>query len=605
MGRLEHTLSDEQTAAVWSDDRAIVVVAGAGSGKTEVAARRVERLLAESPDESFRVLALSYTLKAADELRSRFKGHLGERQKRVDTNTLHGFAHSLLRQHGTRIGLPVEPEVLIRDEDRAELLARWLSTERRSIPEDILAVLHQLDIARARLMPGYLLEEWESALSSVGAMDYGTMLTRATELLGLQSAHRQLTRLYTHVIVDEAQNLTPAQYELLTALIGPPRSSHIPTMVVGDDKQSIVSFAGADPTLITRFSFEYQARRFELRRNFRSAGAIVAAGDAVATRLGQTASHIGRTTAYAAAGLVNVHEAIDEKGEATFVADWVAHLLANGLPSAALAPGESSHVHPDDIAVLARTAAALRPTQEVLETAGHKPAMSSSPEDWLATLAGKVTYEIIALRSARSHRSTHWQLARLLGVDETDVTSPTQVAACLATNRDPGLRSLSPLCSSDTLAEFMTGVAFLEPPASPDGQMLASWDADFRQLLETWHSFAQQTDRVEQTWGNFRIYVSRQQRGDDLDSGVRLLTIHKAQGREYRAVAVVALNDGQLPDFRAVSADNQLSELRTFYVAITRASRVLVLSRARSRVTRYGPRGTAPSPYLAFIRGAH
>lgn len=605
MGRPEHTLSDEQKVAVWSDDRAIVVVASAGSGKTEVAARRVERLLAVSPDESFRVLALSYTLKAADELRDRFKTQLGELQKRVDTNTVHGFAHSLLRQHGTRIGLPLEPEVLVRDEDRAELLARWLATEGRPTPEDLFAVLRELDVARARLRPGNLLGEWESALSNVGALDYASMLTRATELLALQSTHRQLNRLYAHVIVDEAQNLTPAQYELLTALIGPPMKDHIPTMVVGDDKQSIVSFAGADPRLIARFASEYRAKRFELRRNFRSAGAIVAAGDAVASHLGQRTSQSRRTTVYAAAGRIDVHEAADEKAEGHFVATWIADLLQNGLPLAALAPGESSHVDPDEIAVLARAAAGLRPTQEALEDAGYKPATSISPEDWLSALAGKVAYEIIALRSASGHQSTHWQLARLLGVDETEVESPEKVAQCLAAHPDPGLRLLSPLCSSETIAEFMASVDGLVPPADTDDQTLASWDADFRQLLDSWQSFCDETDRVARTWGNFRLHVSRQQRGDDLDPGVRLLTIHKAQGREYRAVAVVGLNDGQLPDFRATSTDDQLSELRTFYVAITRASRVLLLSRARSRSTRYGPRGTAPSPYLALVRPNH
>ncbi len=86
--------------------------------------------------------------------------------------------------------------------------------------------------------------------------------------------------------------------------------------------------------------------------------------------------------------------------------------------------------------------------------------------------------------------------------------------------------------------------------------------------------------------------------------GVRLLTIHKAQGREYRAVAVVGLNDGQLPDFRATSDAEMLSELRTFYVAVTRPSRSLLLTRPRSRQTRYGPRSSDPSPYLTLVASA-
>jgi DNA helicase-2/ATP-dependent DNA helicase PcrA len=604
MIRPDYQLSEEQQAAVLSNDRAIVVVASAGSGKTEVAARRVERLLTESPGESFRVLALSYTLKAADELRERLQERLGELHKRVDTNTVHGFAHSLLRQHGTWIGLPVEPEVLVRDEDRAELLARWLDTEGRPVPDDLVLLLQRLDVARARLTTSPLLDEWGAALESVGALDYSSMLERATELLELRSASRQLRRLYGHVIIDEAQNLTPAQYALLTALIGRPDEAHIPAMVVGDDKQSIVSFAGADPKLILTFASEYQATRFELRQNFRSAKAIVTVGDAVASQLGQSPTSILRTTSYAASGQIEVHEAVDEHAEGSLVAGWVARLLSEGLPSAALAPGESPIVRPDDVAVLARSAAALRPTKVALELKGHTPAMASSPDDWLATLPGKVAFEIVALRSASGHRSTHWQLGRLLDVDEEEVTTPVGVARTLQRHDDPGIRALAPLCSIEQPADFIATAAKLDPPSEADGQRLASWEADFGQLADAWQAFIQQTDQVEQTWGNFRLHVSRQQRGDDLASGVRLLTIHKAQGREYRAVAVVGLNEGQLPDFRATGRDDQIAELRTFYVAVTRASRVLFASRARSRETRYGPRSTAPSPYLNYLRAS-
>ena len=603
MIRLEYQLSSDQEAAVLSNDRAIVVVASAGSGKTEVVARRVERLLAESPGDAFRVLALSYTMKAADELRRRFQLRLGELHKRVDTNTVHGFAHSLLRLHGTRIGLPVEPEVLVRDEDRAELLSRWLSSEGRNAPDDLAAVLQRLDVARARLSTAPFLAEWSAALESVGALDYSSMLERATELLEVKSAYRQLRRLYGHVIVDEAQNLTPAQYLLLITLVGTPNEDHIAAMVVGDDKQSIVSFAGTDSTLMSRFAADYRATRFELCQNFRSAHAIVTIGDAVALRLGQTPRSVARTE-YAAPGRVETHEASNEQAEGEYVAQWVEALLSDGLPAEALAPGESTIVRPDDIAILARSSAALRPTQEALETAGHKPTMGSSPDDWLATLPGKIAFELVALRSANGHQSIHWQLSRLLNVDEGVVSTPAGLANVLKSHDDLGLRALVPLCAIEHPARFIKSAASLDPPPGADDQTLAAWEADFNQLAESWRSFVQQTDHVEQTWGNFRLHVSRQQRGDELAPGVRLLTIHKAQGREYRAVCVVGLNDGQLPDFRATNGEDRMAELRTFYVALTRASRVLLVTRARSRHTRYGQRSTDPSPFLEYLRAS-
>lgn len=86
-----------------------------------------------------------------------------------------------------------------------------------------------------------------------------------------------------------------------------------------------------------------------------------------------------------------------------------------------------------------------------------------------------------------------------------------------------------------------------------------------------------------------------------MDPGVRLLTVHKAQGREFKAVAVVACNKGQFPDFRATSVEEMAAELRTFYVAVTRASRSLLLTRARQRSTRVGQRSTEPSPFLRLV----
>lgn len=597
----DHQLSPEQEAAVRSDAPAIVVVASAGSGKTEVVARRVERLLTDSPGDSFRVLALSYTLKAADELAARFRERLGELHRRVDTNTVHGFAHSLLRQHGTRIGLPVEPEVLVRDEDRAELLARWLETEGRPIPDDLVSVFQRLDLARAREQSAPLLAEWEAALSAAGALDYASMLLRASELLELQSAQRQLARLYGHVIVDEAQNLTASQYTLLTTLVGPPDSDHLPGMVVGDDKQSIVSFAGADPLLIERFTSDYGATRFELRQNFRSAAAIVRLAEEVAEDLGQPRPDEADETTYAATGLIEFREAADEDTEGSLVADWALRLIGEGLPGGALAPGEATHVRPEDIAVLGRSAAALRATRVALEAAGHAPAMASSPEDWLTTLAGKVAFEMVSLRSAASHQSTHWQLARLLVTDEERVQTLDDLHAALEEHQDTTLRGLRALCEVDNPHDFIAVLRELKLPTDAGDAWLASWDADCRQLVEAWDSFIAATDVASQTWGNFRLFVSRLQRGDDLDPGVRLLTVHKAQGREYRAVAVVGLNEGQLPDFRATTDDDQVAELRTFYVAVTRPTRLLLLTRPMSRETRYGSRSSDPSPFLAYL----
>lgn len=601
------TLSDEQLQAVEADEQAIVLVAGPGSGKTEVVARRVERLLAASPGDEFRVLAITYTIRAADELRHRFDARLGALSHRVDADTIHGFAHRLLRQHGTRIGLPVEPELLSRDDDRAELLNRWLEAEGERSPPDLRETFAAFDLARARLEPAPGLDAWVAALDDARALDFPALLAKATELLLLPSARRQLTRLYGHVVVDEAQNMTAAQYQLLTGLIGRDVGGpEVPTMLVGDEKQSIVSFAGADPALIARFEREFGAQRYELRRNFRSADRIVALASVVAADLNVGPAAGADQAVYPARGLIDVQTLEDEASEAAAVATWVTSLVGHGLPSTALAPGEPANVTPSDIAVLARAAAGLRRIDEALKGTGHPTAVAAAPTEWLATPTGQLVLDLIAHKAAPDHLSTRWALAKALGCTEDQLLTEDDLGDVLRRHADCQVAALSRMVELDHPAGLASVLRdFASPVEQPDGDVLdqavADWDADVDLFDAAWQRFCELTPVTERTWGAFRLFLTRLQRGDDLQQGVRLLTIHKAQGREYRAVAVIGCNDGQLPDFRAKTAEERTSELKTFYVAITRAARVLLLTRARSRSTRFGPRAAAPSPFLAYV----
>ena len=597
-------LSFEQRTAVQSDARAIVVVASAGSGKTEVVARRVEHILSESPHDHFRVLALSYTHKAADELKERFRKRLGTSHKRVDTNTIHGFSHNLLSQQGTRIGLPVDPEVITRLEDRAELFARWLIENGQTLPVDLESTLRQIDLSRAKQEPiSDLQKEWNAALSDAGAVDYESMLTRAEELLKLPFSHHQMSRLYYHVIVDEAQNLTPAQYSLLTTLIGPPlgnNSDHIQTMLVGDEKQSLVGFAGADPRLMHRFECDYHAVRIELTNNFRSAQTIVAIGERVSKELNHSFKPSYSDT-YKAKGLIDIRKVANEEAEGGLVSQWALDLLDEGLPREALAPEESNYVRAEEIAVLARSAAALGATEEALRCAGHEPSLSIATEDWLASRIGQIVYEIASFGSAPNHRSTKWQLVRHLDVKEHEMESLPQLISLMRKHEDQDIQQLANLAEIEEPSDYITNLSQITLKPEAKEADLAAWQADSDLLLKTWSSFESVTQVSARTWSNFRLFVSRQQRGDDLAPGIRLQTIHKAQGREYRAVALVGLNEGQLPDFRARTTGEQAAELRAFYVAVTRASRVLLLTRAESRRTQYGPRTTEPSSFLKFV----
>ena len=533
-------------------------------------------------------MALTYTVKAADELRERLRLRLGDLARRADAETTHSFAFDLLRRHGTRIGLPQEPEVFSRDEDRAELLLDWLAASGQDPPEDIKQTLANVDLARARCEDAPFLSDLRSALMERGAVDYAAMLEHAVELLGTAWLRRQIATLYSDVVVDEAQNLTRAQYALLTRIVGDPSTPHLKAMLVGDERQSIVGFAGADAGLIKEFEDQYSAERIALTTNFRSAARIVAAGHRVADALGVASATTGQT--YPAPGSIEYRQLPSEADEARFLASWVESHLSDGLDESALARGESSTIHPADIAVLARTAAALRWTRAALEGRQIPVAMSVSPEDWVRSSAARLTTEVIGYRAAPDHRSVRRAIAAICSGDP----GWSDLLEVIAGAHQVGVREMTGLCDLNEVNDLLP---YLESVTVDD----QDWEDDLDQFRQVWDTFVDRYGFDDRTFANFRQHIARWQRGDNLSDGVRLLTVHKAQGREFRALALAACNEGQIPDFRARTSEDLTAELRVFYVAITRPSRVLLLTRSTSRETRYGPRATEPSPFLDLV----
>ncbi|WP_248581611.1 ATP-dependent helicase [Nocardioides sp. InS609-2] len=574
-------LSDEQRAARDCDDQYVVVLASAGSGKTEVVAQRVERIL--TGGTGFRVIALSYTRRAAAELRDRFASRLDEEHRRVETDTLHGFAQGLLLQYGTWIDLPAEPIIVVDDADRVELLQEWRSSMGMPLLDDPKEQLARLDLARARGEDDPIAEDWDTALTEAGALDYEAMLARAKELLDVPAVARLVARVFRHVIVDEAQNLTASQYEFLKQLFLAGRDvSHV--MLVGDDKQSIVGFAGASPQYLHEFERDFSATVFRLTQNFRSAADIVTLGDRIAAALGDPPS---TSENYAARGSVGRMNYTDERAEAIGISEWVSHLLADGLPSAALAPGEDPTIRAEDIAVLGRTASSLRASQAALESAGHTVAVATHADDWLGSDVARSAWLLATFRpdSAVSRR----RIQRELSVD--------------AGSRDSARDSLSG-SHAEELREFAAPLSpqeFVIQIETLDVHDDEFWARDQAEILSVWKNFCDRAPQTDRSWPQFELFVARWQRGDGQGVGVRLHTVHKAQGREYKAVAVIGLNDGQFPDFRARTAKDLEAELRAFYVAVTRPSRALLLTRPERIQTRNGPWARPASRFLEYV----
>ncbi len=602
-GSREYSLTTEQQKIVESKVPAVLVKAAAGTGKTEILARRIESFLDQADNGYAHVMAITYTTRAADELKRRLKARIGDLPSRITAQTIHGFVHNMLLYHGTHVGLPVDFQVLSNNEDRVELFQRFNDTN--SYPDEKL--LSKLDWARAKMRDHPHLELWRRALSNAGAVDFSEMLTKAYELLLIPAFARLYARVYGLIIVDEAQNLTEQQYQLITALAGSPVDvvgPRIPIMLLGDPKQSIIQFAGADNTLMDRFAKEYDAKEFALNKNFRSAENLATLARNVARKLENQSFANDEKLTYPAPGRIEMREYPDEKAEGTYIADWVDRLLQEGLPQEALGKDEHCYLTPEDIAVLARSSSALRFANSFLNERGHETALAYSNKDFMATSLGRISILLMRRHSTQHKMTAGWGLCRELNIPDFNADKDEKVTATLRTHLldDSNLGVLIPLLDAETPMDFVSALKGCNLPenGTPD-PLLTGWHDDQEFISDTWQEFANSTRAADQSWAQFSLHMDRSLRGRDLGPGVRLLTVHKAQGREFKAVAVIGMNDGQFPDFRATSKEDKKSELNIFYVAVTRASRVLLLTRARQRNTQYGPRNTEPSPYLKYL----
>ena len=607
---LDFPLTEEQRAVVDSDARALVATASAGTGKTEILARRAERFINDPATEGARVLVITYTTRAANEFKSRLRARVGGSMHRIVAETIHGFAHSILSTHGGHIGLPVDFQVLNSNEDRAELLARFSPIDR---PDSYAELFRQLDLAQATGTAHPLLKTWRDALDNSGALDFSEMITKATELLQIPAIARMQRNIYGLVIVDEAQNLTKQQYQLISALIGRDDKTSSPMVsatLLGDPNQSVTRFAGGDATLMRQFVDDYGATDFELTQNFRSSKRLAALERVVSRELGRAGTDPSVRAERSSEGVVCVREFPDEACEGSSVADWAAGLLEEGMPPESMSPGERRGIQPEDIAVLARHSAALNATSEALVAKGHAVARAHSDEDLMATSVGAVAVMLMRSRSTRHRLAASGALRRELQLQEFDLSSAdthqarAALAAALGARSDDHLDILVPLLDAGSPPEFIERLGQCTLPDTARCEMLAGWPADQRVILDAWTEFAATTRVSDRTWNRFAAHFDGAQGARDLGAGIRLLTVHKAQGREFQAVAVVGMNDGQFPDFRATTDESVQAERQAFYVAVTRASRMLVLTRARVRPTRFGDRSTEPSPFLKLAEEA-
>lgn len=629
------SLTSEQQAAVNVDEGSYLLVAPPGSGKTEVLVRRIMRLLGDSAGQTFRVLAVTFTTKAAENVRSRALSEVGEEEWRLTATTFHAFCLDILQHYGDRIGVPSEVTVYETTEDRAEALVRGLVQEGYLSPDDpvefryLQAVLFEIDKMRNGLLSaddvtsevstdiGVSLHEayqvYERALESYGAIDFTAMLTRAHELLVADSwVAQHYRKLYKHILVDEAQDMNLVQYEVLKALCG---SEPCNVLMVADRNQSIYGFTGAGPIYVDRFMKDFGAQQLPLSKNFRSAEVIVAAANELARHFSGTevkSSVMG--SGAEARGSLEGWVFANEEAEARGVCQWIGSLLNNGLQAAWIHEEEDPRITPEDICVLARTRYALDGVAASLDKV-RIPCLVRTPEGGLfdSDVGRAAYYGLKVIANDRDLPSRRRLLQSLASIEGESWVPPVGYEDLAA------LDFLVEILASTTQSSSIVSVLlegkkreseakdFIADLVALDGswgdEQGAAWDTDKDQLETCWRAFTVRIPAPEQSLGGFLRAIFRLQRATVDEPGVRILTVHAAKGLEFRAVALIGMNDGTFPDFRSLNSDSAVNEeRRSAYVAVTRAARALRVTRPRERATRYGARSQDESRFIGEMK---
>ena len=619
------SLNEQQRNAVASPAEKLLVLAGAGSGKTRVLVHRIAWLLQAEQASPFAVLAVTFTNKAAREMRGRIETLLGQSFNGMWVGTFHGLAHRLLRSHWAEAGLPQDFQILDA-EDQFRLIKRinrslhidedkwparqcqWYINTQKDEGLRAVNIEHFDDNYTKTMLDVYT--AYEEACTRGGMIDFGEILLRAHELwLKNPQILEHYQKRFQYILVDEFQDTNAIQYAWLRVLAGGNYGRDKQLMVVGDDDQSIYGWRGARIENIQQFNVDFaDAEIVRLEQNYRSTSTILkAANGLIANNQGRLGKKLW--TEGVEGEHISLYEALNEQDEARFIVDRLQDWFNNGNQRS-------------DAAILYRSNAQSRELEEAL----LRVAMP------YRIYGGHRFYERLEIKNALAYlrllanRNDDTAIERIINVPtrgiggrsldvirtvarEENVSLWQACARCVNENL-AGSRAVNAIlaflelidklqseCEGLELHEKVERViansGLIQHHEKEGGEKALARKENLEELVNAASNFDDVAlgDEVDVKSPAFLAAFLDQAsldagdtQADETDDAVQLMTLHSAKGLEFPLVFLAGMEEGLFPHRMSMDKIASLEEERRLcYVGITRAKSKLYLTHAESR----------------------
>jgi DNA helicase-2/ATP-dependent DNA helicase PcrA len=625
-------LNEPQREAVLHGQGPLLILAGAGSGKTRVLTHRIAHLVHSGKARPGEILAITFTNKAAQEMRERVEMLVGNRTRAMWVMTFHSACARMLRADAHRLGY-TRGFTIYDEQDSLRLVKRCIEEldvdPKRFTPR---AIKRQISDAKNQLLDasGYrekvgsffeqtaadVYELYEQRAHAMNAMDFDDLLVRTVNLLELfPEVRERYQHSFQHVLVDEYQDTNRAQYRWLQILA----EEHRNLAVVGDDAQSIYAFRGADIRNILDFEDDFpDATVIKLEQNYRSTQTVLSAANAlIQNNRSQKPKNLW--TDAGDGDPITVRELEDEHAEARYVAGEIERLVDSGGSR-------------DEVAVFYRANAQSRVLEDTLvrygvgyqviggtrfyERAEIKDALGYltflvNPHDVVAFQRvvnsprrgiGDTTQARIA-GHANTIGEAIWEVAArpedIPGLGAAAIKAVDRFMSVMERLRER-VDSAAPV--GDLLEETLTETGYTEALKAERTIEAEGRLENLEELVSVAREYDAQADEpsVEEFLQQIALF-SEQDNLTDEQGIVTLMTLHNAKGLEYPVVFVIGMEDGVFPHMRSIEAGDIEEERRLCYVGVTRAMRKLYLTHARTRAMYGGREWNVPSRFLEEI----